>query len=114
MAALSSDLPALRPAELGAALAAAEDFPRSFVADAQGTGTTLLTARGTPLRPRFGPGSAAAHEADGAQRLAGDWPGLTRDVDTDDDLRVAQRFGVGPATAALLRSPVTGPPGAAP
>jgi 2-phospho-L-lactate guanylyltransferase len=113
VAALSSDLPALRAAELGAALAAAEEFPRCFVADAEGTGTTLLTALGTPLRPRFGHGSAAAHEADGARRLAGDWPGLARDVDTDDDLRAALRLGVGPATAALLASPATDLPGAA-
>ena len=56
VAALSSDLPALRPEELAAALAAAEAAPRCFVPDAHGTGTTLLTAVGTPLRPHFGPG----------------------------------------------------------
>jgi 2-phospho-L-lactate/phosphoenolpyruvate guanylyltransferase len=114
VAALSSDLPALRPAELAAALvAAAERAPRCFVADAQGTGTTLLTAAGVPLRPRFGPGSAAAHAADGAVRLAGDWPGLTRDVDTEDDLRAALSLGLGGATAAVIRSGTGRPSGAA-
>jgi 2-phospho-L-lactate guanylyltransferase len=101
IAALSSDLPALRPAELAAALRAAGEFPRAFVADAQGTGTTLLTAAGTALRPRFGSGSARAHAEDGAVALAGAWPGLVRDVDTEADLRAALALGVGPRTAAL-------------
>ena len=102
VAALSSDLPALRPAELAAALAAASTAPRCFVADAAGTGTTLLTAAGVPLDPRFGGGSAAAHAAAGAVALAGDWPGLRRDVDTAGDLADAVALGVGTATAALL------------
>jgi 2-phospho-L-lactate guanylyltransferase len=114
VAALSSDLPALRPAELAAALTAAERAPRCFVADAQGTGTTLLTAAGVTLRPRFGPGSAAAHRADGALPLIGDWPGLARDVDTEADLRAAAALGAGPATSALLDSSLTPPPCAAP
>jgi 2-phospho-L-lactate guanylyltransferase len=103
VAALSSDLPALRPAELAAALRAAEEFPRAFVADAHGTGTTLLTAVGTPLRPSFGPGSAGAHRASGAAALTGTWPGLVRDVDTDADLAAALLLGAGPRTTALLR-----------
>ena len=101
VAALSSDLPALRPRELAAALAAAEAAPRCFVADAHGTGTTLLTAVGTALRPSFGSGSAAAHRAGGAVELTGDWPGLVRDVDTEADLRTAVRLGVGPRTSSL-------------
>jgi 2-phospho-L-lactate/phosphoenolpyruvate guanylyltransferase len=101
VAALSSDLPALRPDELTAALTAAEAAPRCFVADAAGTGTTLLTARGVDLDPRFGRGSARAHRDGGALALTGDWPGLTRDVDTADDLRAALTVGVGPRTAAL-------------
>jgi 2-phospho-L-lactate guanylyltransferase len=101
VAALSSDLPALRSAELTAALAAAEAAPRCFVADAAGTGTTLLTAHGVDLDPRFGGGSASAHRDGGALPLTGDWPGLTRDVDTADDLRAALALGVGPRTAAL-------------
>ena len=106
VAALSSDLPALRPGELGAALAAAEAaVPRSlraFVADEQGRGTTLLTEAGVPLDPRFGPDSAAAHLASGARQLSGDWPGLRRDVDTEADLQAAVRLGAGPHTRGLL------------
>jgi 2-phospho-L-lactate guanylyltransferase len=102
VAALSSDLPALRPEELTAALRAAEGSARAFVPDAQGTGTTLLTALGTELLPRFGPGSAEAHLAGGATALSGDWPGLLRDVDTAADLRAAVILGAGPRTTALL------------
>ncbi len=103
VAALSSDLPALRPDELARALdAAATTAPRCFVPDAHGTGTTLLTAVDTDLGPRFGSGSAAAHRASGARALSGSWPGLVQDVDTEADLRAAQALGVGPHTAALL------------
>jgi len=101
VAALSSDLPALRPEELTAALEAAASVPRAFVADADGTGTTLLTAVGVPLRPSFGTGSAQAHRDGGAVPLEGRWPGLVRDVDTDADLRAALALGAGPRTTAL-------------
>ena len=102
VAALSSDLPALRPAELTAALAAAAAVPRAFVADAAGTGTTLLAAGDGELDPRFGPGSAAAHAAAGAVPLQGDWPGLRQDVDTPADLLAACRLGVGSRTTGFL------------
>jgi 2-phospho-L-lactate guanylyltransferase len=101
VAALSSDLPALRSEELTAALQAASAVPRAYVADAPGTGTTLLTAVGVPLRPSFGPGSADAHRAGGATPLTGPWPGLVRDVDTETDLRAALTLGAGPRTTAL-------------
>jgi 2-phospho-L-lactate guanylyltransferase len=101
VAALVGDLPALRPEELGAALDAAAAHPEAFVRDADGTGTTLLTAAGAALRPRFGPGSARAHADDGAVPLSGTWPGLLRDVDTEADLRAALALGTGPRTAAL-------------
>jgi 2-phospho-L-lactate guanylyltransferase len=103
VAALLADLPALRPTELASALEAAAAGPRCFVPDSAGTGTTLLTAVGTPLRPLFGRGSSAgAHRDDGALALVGDWPGLVRDVDTPEDLRAALALGVGASTAALL------------
>lgn len=107
-AALAADLPALRPAELGAALrvATADPHRRAFVADWAGTGTTLLVAPpGVALGPRFGPGSAAAHAASGARRLDRDgdrpWPSLCRDVDTPADLAQAGRLGLGPYTAGV-------------
>lgn len=102
-AVLTGDLPALRPAELGAALAAAGPG-RSFVADAAGTGTVLLTADvGIALDPRFGVGSAAAHAASLARPVTGTWPGLRQDVDTAGDLRTVLALGAGEHTCGLLR-----------
>ena len=107
--ALLGDLPALRPEELAGALRAAADTPLGYVADAQSTGTTLLTARpGARLQPAFGPGSAARHA-----RIATALPGgggLRRDVDTEADLAAALVLGVGPRTRAVLG---IGPLGAA-
>jgi 2-phospho-L-lactate guanylyltransferase len=112
--ALQADLPALRRDELCAALAQAHVLfadgatERAFVADAEGTGTTLLLAApGTPLDPRFGEGSAARHRASGAIELAGDWPGLRRDVDTSGDLGDAAALGLGPHTRGVLARSAT-------
>ena len=99
VAALHSDLPALRAAELAQALDRAAAVPRAFVSDAEGTGTTLLTTTTGVLDPAFGPGSAAAHAASGAVPLAGAWPGLRRDVDTPAHLAAARELGCGPRTA---------------
>jgi 2-phospho-L-lactate guanylyltransferase len=99
-AALPGDLPALRPLELDAALAAAVRAPAAFVADAAGEGTCLLAAAAGPpaLRPLFGPHSAQRHLASGAVELVVDVPSLRRDVDTADDLVHAERLGLGRAT----------------
>lgn len=102
VAALQSDLPALRTDDLAAALAEAEGR-RAFCPDRQDTGTTLLVAapRG-PLDPRFGPGSAAAHAASGARRVGAALASLRCDVDTAQDLATARALGLGPRTAAAL------------
>lgn len=103
--ALQADLPALRAGDLTAALAEAAGR-RAFVADRQGTGTTLLlAAAGEPLDPRFGPGSARHHAASGAIALAQALPTLRSDVDTPDDLAHVHTLGVGKHTAAHLRAP---------
>ena len=105
LAALAADLPALRPAELTAALRAAADLPniRGYVPDAAGTGTVLLAAPpGLCLEPCFGAGSAAAHAASGAVALEGVWPGLRRDVDTPGDLESAVALGIGAHTSVAL------------
>ncbi|WP_245574005.1 2-phospho-L-lactate guanylyltransferase [Amycolatopsis nigrescens] len=102
--ALQADLPALRAAELAAALAEA-DGRRAFTADRQGTGTTLLlSAPGSALEPRFGTGSAAAHLGSGATALSVAAPSLRGDVDTPADLAHARALGLGEHTAALLGS----------
>jgi 2-phospho-L-lactate guanylyltransferase len=102
-AALSADLPALRPLELSRALNAAAAWPNAFVADAAGDGTTLYTAApGVAFRPAFGLASRARHAAGGAIELGlTDVPGLRRDVDTPADLRGAAELGLGPRTAPL-------------
>lgn len=100
VAALNADLPALRPAELRLTLEEARRAPRSFLADATGEGTTLLTALpGVPLAPAFGVGSREAHLASGAREIElTNVVSARRDVDTADDLEVAFELGVGPHT----------------
>ncbi len=103
VAALSADLPALRPDELAAALGAASEQRVSFVGDLAGLGTTLYGALpGEPFSPRFGGRSRAAHRAAGAVELTLDGiPSVRRDVDTEVDLWDALRLGVGPRTKAI-------------
>jgi 2-phospho-L-lactate/phosphoenolpyruvate guanylyltransferase len=103
--ALQGDLPALQPQELSEAITAARGYPRSFVGDRHGTGTSALFAFGVPLEPRFGPDSARRHTHSGAIELTGAWPGLRCDIDTPDDLLVARRLGVGAATAQAIGRP---------
>ncbi|WP_184572600.1 2-phospho-L-lactate guanylyltransferase [Streptomyces zagrosensis] len=114
VAALNADLPALRPAELQRVLSAAANFPRAFLADATGIGTTLLAAAPKrELNPAFGGPSRARHRATGAHDiLLADVISVRQDVDTGLDLRAALELGVGPHTAALLRP--GGPPPSAP
>jgi len=102
-AALSADLPALRPEQISRALRAAAAWPTAFVADAAGDGTTLYTAvPGAAFRPSFGLASRARHAMGGAVELVLDGvPGLRRDVDTPSDLRRAVTLGLGPHSAPL-------------
>jgi len=119
LAALTADLPALRPAELAAALRAVAEVAgtgqaarqagngTAFVPDAAGVGTTLYAAVSSgDFRPAFGGASRARHAMAGAAELAFDGvlngvPGLRRDVDTADDLRAAVALGAGFRTTAL-------------
>jgi 2-phospho-L-lactate/phosphoenolpyruvate guanylyltransferase len=104
LAALTADLPALRPAELTAALRAASGAAgAAFVPDAAGLGTTMYAvAPGGEFRPMYGGASRARHAAGGAVELALDGiAGLRQDVDTPDDLRAAVALGVGPRTAEV-------------
>jgi 2-phospho-L-lactate/phosphoenolpyruvate guanylyltransferase len=105
-AALTGDLPALRPDHLAAALAAAEPYPAAVVADRGGTGTTLLTtARDHRMNPHFGRESRAAHVRAGAHELTDEgWETLRCDVDVLDDLEAAATLGVGPRMAFVLTS----------
>jgi 2-phospho-L-lactate guanylyltransferase len=102
-AVLLGDVPALRAIDLRAALVSAQSYDCWFVPDAEGTGTVLLGGNdASSVRPRFGSGSAARHEAEGNVRLDLDLARLRRDVDDEASLSEALRLGVGRHTAALL------------
>jgi 2-phospho-L-lactate guanylyltransferase len=108
-AAMLGDLPTLVAGDVDEALEAAHAHPLAFVADAEGSGTTLITAAGrtagADLVPRFGTGSAERHRAAGHVALTlGDHSTLRHDVDTEAELQQAWRRGVGPATARVLES----------
>ncbi len=102
IAALQGDLPALHSEELAQAIADAHIYPRSFVADRHGTGTSALFAFGVPLDPRFGVNSAVSHRNSGAIELTEAWPGLRCDIDTPDDLDAARQLGLGDSTRRAI------------
>lgn len=99
-----ADLPALRGQDLDAWLQAEPVVDPALVADATGTGTTMLRVRRLDaFAPAFGPRSRAAHVAAGAHDLseiAG--PGMRHDVDTPHDLLAARALGVGERTRWVL------------
>jgi len=104
VAAMCADLPSLHPDDLDAGLAAGLT-PRWFVADASGSGTTLLAAApGVDLDPHFGVGSARRHEESGARPVRAEVRTLRMDVDTGADLAAARRMGIGEHTMRVLES----------
>jgi 2-phospho-L-lactate guanylyltransferase len=102
--ALTGDLPAVRPEDLDEALGEVAPGEPAYVADADGLGTTLYTAPHDAFDPRFGPGSALAHDATGARAILAPLPRLRRDVDDLHDLDDALALGVGPRTAERAAS----------
>jgi 2-phospho-L-lactate guanylyltransferase len=74
-----------------------------FVADADGVGTTVVTAPDLDtFRPCFGHGSRAEHLAVGASEIDLEGvPSLRRDVDTPADLADVLRLGIGPRTSRV-------------
>jgi len=105
VALLSSDLPATTGDEVDRVLAAAPAGGSGAVADAAGTGTTMLVLpRSATFVPRFGDGSFAAHLRDGAVDLtAVAGPGLRHDVDTLAGLEAVLVLGAGPETSRVGR-----------
>ncbi|HCK78817.1 MAG TPA: 2-phospho-L-lactate guanylyltransferase [Actinobacteria bacterium] len=108
VAAMSCDLAAATPEAIDQVLAETEGLDigvAGFVADAQGTGTTMyLAPHSAPFAPSFGPHSRALHAAGGAIELGrgAGLASLRRDIDTAVDLWDAQRLGVGQYTRAVL------------
>lgn len=108
---LVSDLPWLTPDSLDAALALGEGHECSFVADADGTGTTLwMISSHCEAESHFGPDSRHRHrdagctdlviQADADARLL---TPLRRDVDTAEGLQPPTGMRLGASTTLLLR-----------
>ena len=104
VALLSSDLPALTPHALSDLLERAGMAPAGCVADAAGTGTTVLTVGPqSSVDPSFGAGSWRRHVGAGASDLTAlADPRLRRDVDTTGDLAEAMTLGCGAATVTVV------------
>jgi 2-phospho-L-lactate guanylyltransferase len=101
------DLPALRVASVQRVIEASLTFPRAFLPDSTGVGTTMLVAHAEPLDPYFQGRSAARHRASGAvpltaELLGGPLADARHDVDTEVDLATVIGLGIGPHTAALI------------
>jgi 2-phospho-L-lactate/phosphoenolpyruvate guanylyltransferase len=101
------DLPALRVASVHRVLEASRTFPRAFLPDTSGVGTTMVIAHAGQLDPHFQGRSAARHRASGAipltaELLGGPLADARHDVDTEVDLATVIGLGVGPHTAALI------------
>jgi 2-phospho-L-lactate guanylyltransferase len=103
--AMTADLPCVRPGDLDDVLGAITPGEAAYVADTTGLGTTLYTASYEDFAPRFGPGSALAHDGTGARPVGATLPRLRRDVDDLADLEEALSLGVGPRTAERAASP---------
>jgi 2-phospho-L-lactate guanylyltransferase len=107
VAVLVSDLPCLTAHDLAGILDAAAEHAVSFLADAEGSGTTTWCTTGPDVATAFGVGSRSAHVDAGAIDLAatapwGSWRRGRRDVDTPADLAAAVALGCGPATTDAL------------
>ncbi len=111
VAVLPADLPFLTPEDLGSALTLAAGRPAA-VADAVGTGTTLLVApSAVELIPHFGADSFRRHLASGAAPIpVPTGSTLHRDVDVVADLTAGdQSSRVGPHTELVLRAGLGSP-----
>jgi 2-phospho-L-lactate guanylyltransferase len=104
IAALSSDLPALRSPDLDAVLAESTRHALAAVSDLSGTGTTLLAVGSdAQFAPAFGENSFREHLRHGAEDISAFAAVSVRhDVDTLDALRSAVALGVGPETARAV------------
>lgn len=104
LAVVMADLPALRADDLATALREVSGHRTAFVADAEGSGTTLLGAQvATDLLPAFGPNSADRHEALGAVPVRAGVPTLRQDVDTLADISTVLAMGTGWWTVSAAR-----------
>lgn len=112
IAIIVSDLPCLTPDALTATLDAASKHRHAFLADLDGTGTTMWFASPeAPVEPLFGVQSRGAHADAGGIDLVAAHPALADalvparlDIDTVAALEHAITVGVGTATAEALQT----------
>ncbi len=98
-----SDLPCLTVPVLAEVVRMSDGPIHAFCPDAEGDGTSLVVSRdASSLVTSYGPGSAAAHRADGLVPLPEAPLAARRDVDTVAHLREAESLGVGRRTAAVI------------
>ena len=103
IAVVLADLPSLRPESLTEALARASEHNSATVSDHHEIGTTMLFAQHkAAFRPSFGHGSHKRHVVQGSIALARVSPRLKLDVDTQEDLAMAAKLGVGRYTLDAL------------
>lgn len=103
VAVVPADLPCLRPDDVTRVLSDLGVGEGAFVPDRSGNGTTLLVhTRDDRDLARYGPGSAARHQALGLRRLDEAPVRARHDVDTLEDLHSARVLGAGTATTAVL------------
>jgi 2-phospho-L-lactate guanylyltransferase len=101
---LLGDLPCLTSEHIDLFLAAGSTHETAFLADSEGTGTTMWMRTSVHANPpKFGIRSRAKHRESGAYEVSGgSFVGARRDVDTEVNLWDAVRIGVGTATSAAL------------
>jgi 2-phospho-L-lactate guanylyltransferase len=103
IAVVLADLPSLLPESLTEALARASEHSSATVSDHHEIGTTMLFAQNKAIfQPSFGHGSHKRHVVQGSIALARVSPRLKLDVDTQRDLALATRLGVGQYTLDAL------------
>ena len=100
--AVCADLPALQAGDLDVALPDPAPAGAWFVADQEGTGTTLYAAAYPLFDPHFGRGSRQAHLDTGAREVSGTLASLRRDVDDASALAQAADLGLGAHTRLVL------------
>lgn len=97
-----ADLPAMTSEDLEEVLRLWDGLRPAFVADAEGSGTTLYVARVADFDPHYGPGSRKAHLEAGVSELPVWLKSVQQDVDDVRDLDAAVALGVGAQTRGVL------------
>ena len=101
---LPSDLAALTVRTLADALDRLSRHERAHVPDAEGTGTTLVTALlPAALAVAYGPRSADRHSAGGSVAVVEVDPRVRRDVDRPVHLAAARDLGLAPHAAEVVQ-----------